>query len=78
MVALSFLFYLKVACRHGSGCEFVISDCDRCGCRSLDWGFVTSDCDRRGSLGCGGFVCVCFASCFAHRRDGLWVYDFEL
>ena len=37
----------------------MISDCDRCGCRSLDWGFVTSDCDRRGSLGCGGFVCVC-------------------
>ena len=22
-------------------------------------GFVTSDCDRCGSLGCGGFVCVC-------------------
>ena len=20
---------------------------------------MTSDCDRRGSLGCGGFVCVC-------------------
>ena len=22
-------------------------------------GFVTSDCDRHGSLGCGGFVCMC-------------------
>ena len=37
----------------------MISDYDRHGCRSLDCGFVTLDCDRRGSLGCGGFVCVC-------------------
>ena len=33
-------------------------------------GFVTSDCDQHGSLGCGGFLCVCFAWCFARRCDG--------
>ena len=34
--------------------------------------FVTSDYDRCGSLGCGGFVCVCvcFSWCFACRCDG--------
>ena len=50
----------------------MISNCDRHGCRSLGCGFVTSDCDRCGSLGYGGFVCVCvcFAWYFARRRDG--------
>ena len=45
-------------------------------------GFMTLNCDRHGSLGCGGFlcvcVCVCFALCFACQRDGLWVCDFGL
>ena len=67
LFAFSSLFYLKVAYRrgsgcgfmisdcdrHGSGCGFMISDCDRRGRRSLGCGFVNSDCDRRGSLGCG-------------------------
>ena len=53
LFALSSLFYLKVAYRHGSGCGFVISDCDWCGRRFLGCGFVNLDCDRRGSLGCG-------------------------
>ena len=35
-------------------------------------GFVTSNCDWRGSLGCGGFVCVCFA----RRRDGFAFLSF--
>ena len=52
----------------------MIFDCDQRGCRSLGCEFVTSDCDWRGSLGCGGFVCVCvyvcFAWCFARQRDG--------
>ena len=37
----------------GSGCGFVILDCDRCGHEFLGCGFMTSDCDRLGSLGCG-------------------------
>ena len=55
LFALSSLFYLRVAYQRGSGCGFMISDCDRRGRRSLGCGFVTSDCDRRGhrSLGCG-------------------------
>ena len=29
----------------------------------MSCGFLTSDWDQRGSLGCGGFVCVCLVFC---------------
>ena len=68
LFALSSLFRLKVAYRRGSlGCGSLFS--------ILYW---AADSLFVVGLGCGGFVCVCFAWCFARRHDGLWVCDFGL